>query len=560
MKVPSSKTFDFLLLFSSLLSLYTPITADYIYHICSNSSNYPKNSTYHNNLNYLLPSLTTNGPITGFYNTTAGGTPNKVYGLVLCRGDTTHAECRSCINTASDDIEQRCVGKKQGIIWYDECLLRYSNVYFFSSLTLDKKVHLWNTMNVTDPDRFNVLLGKMMNNLSKRAAFDDRMFVTGEERLTSYQNIYGLVQCTKDISREDCDACLQSAVGDIPSCCSGKQGGRVLGFNCILRYEIYPFFHGASSTAATSPPPVDGLVNSTSTASTKGKRKKSLEKALAIAIPISVSLVIFFALCAYLLKRKTKETPEVQEEISNVESLLFDLDTVKAATGNFSNANKLGEGGFGPVYKGELLDGREIAVKRLSRNSGQGMDELKNEIVLIAKLQHRNLVRLVGCCLEGDEKLLVYEYVPNRSLDTFLFEIVSGRRNSSFYQLDSAQDLLGYTWRLWREGNAVALMDPSLGESCTRSDMLRCIHIGLLCVQENAADRPTMSAIVLMLNSYSTTLYTPAPPAFLGGKSYGGLDFPAKGLDAHGSESDRSTIECPHCSINEVTLSELEAR
>ncbi|XP_058072881.1 cysteine-rich receptor-like protein kinase 34 isoform X5 [Magnolia sinica] len=401
--------------------------------------------------------------------------------------------------------------------------------------------------------------------------------------------------------------------------------------------------------------------------STSWKRKKSLEKALAIAIPISVSLVIFFALCAYLLKRKTKETPEVQEEISNVESLLFDLDTVKAATGNFSNANKLGEGGFGPVYKGELLDGREIAVKRLSRNSGQGMDELKNEIVLIAKLQHRNLVRLVGCCLEGDEKLLVYEYVPNRSLDTFLFdptkraqlvwetrrkiisgiargilylhedsrfriihrdikasnilldremspkisdfgmarlfgvdqtrgktrkivgtygymspeyamrghfsvksdvfsfgvlllEIVSGRRNSSFYQLDSAQDLLGYTWRLWREGNAVALMDPSLGESCTRSDMLRCIHIGLLCVQENAADRPTMSAIVLMLNSYSTTLYTPAPPAFLGGKSYGGLDFPAKGLDAHGSESDRSTIECPHCSINEVTLSELEAR
>uniref|UniRef100_A0A2N9IHR5 non-specific serine/threonine protein kinase n=1 Tax=Fagus sylvatica TaxID=28930 RepID=A0A2N9IHR5_FAGSY len=94
---------------------------------------------------------------------------------------------------------------------------------------------------------------------------------------------------------------------------------------------------------------------------------------------------------------------------------LFNLTTIVAATNNFSSNNKLGEGGFGPVYKGTLTDGQEIAVKRLSRGSGQGLSEFKNEVMLIAKLQHRNLVRLLGCCIEGEENMLIYEYMPNEA-------------------------------------------------------------------------------------------------------------------------------------------------
>ncbi|EHA8589197.1 putative Receptor-like serine/threonine-protein kinase SD1-7 [Cocos nucifera] len=99
----------------------------------------------------------------------------------------------------------------------------------------------------------------------------------------------------------------------------------------------------------------------------------------------------------------------------------YDLGTIVAATDNFSITNKLGEGGFGPVYKGKLGEEQEIAVKRLAKTSVQGIDEFKNEVMLIARLQHRNLVKLLGCCIQGEERMLIYEYMPNKSLDAFLF-------------------------------------------------------------------------------------------------------------------------------------------
>ncbi|XP_065859912.1 G-type lectin S-receptor-like serine/threonine-protein kinase At4g27290 [Euphorbia lathyris] len=105
-----------------------------------------------------------------------------------------------------------------------------------------------------------------------------------------------------------------------------------------------------------------------------------------------------------------------------IELRSFSLATIKNATDNFSLHNKLGEGGFGPVYKGTLLDGQEIAVKRLSQTSGQGQNEFRNEVVMIAKLQHRNLVKLLGCCIQGGEKLLIYDYLPNKSLDSIIFD------------------------------------------------------------------------------------------------------------------------------------------
>ncbi|KQK10083.1 receptor-like serine/threonine-protein kinase SD1-8 [Brachypodium distachyon] len=101
---------------------------------------------------------------------------------------------------------------------------------------------------------------------------------------------------------------------------------------------------------------------------------------------------------------------------------LFNLAVILVATDNFAAEHKIGEGGFGAVYLGRLEDGQEVAVKRLSRKSAQGVEEFKNEVKLIAKLQHKNLVRLLGCCIDKDERMLVYEFMHNNSLDTFIFD------------------------------------------------------------------------------------------------------------------------------------------
>ncbi|KAG8634084.1 G-type lectin S-receptor-like serine/threonine-protein kinase At4g27290 isoform X1 [Manihot esculenta] len=165
---------------------------------------------------------------------------------------------------------------------------------------------------------------------------------------------------------------------------------------------------------------------------TEGKAKPKMKIAIitvaAIAM-VSGMLIVSFA----IYKRKTKSTEQTSNNTQNnqdnedIELPLFGLPIIVNSTNNFSINKKIGEGGFGPVYRGKLIDGQEIAVKRLSRTSGQGLNEFKNEVIFIAKLQHRNLVKLLGCCIQGEERMLVYEYMPNKSLDSFIFDKTRSR-------------------------------------------------------------------------------------------------------------------------------------
>ncbi|KAG0481481.1 hypothetical protein HPP92_012339 [Vanilla planifolia] len=148
-----------------------------------------------------------------------------------------------------------------------------------------------------------------------------------------------------------------------------------------------------------------------------------------VAVAILVFCLSIIFLCFMMIRRRRQKGKSRGEEMiqrlegckeRNTDVSLFKFSQIINATHNFSNDNKLGEGGFGPVYKGKL-EAELVAMKRLSARSGQGLEEFKNEVLLISKLQHRNLVRLLGYCIHGDEKILIYEYMPNKSLDLLLF-------------------------------------------------------------------------------------------------------------------------------------------
>ncbi|PHU16547.1 hypothetical protein BC332_17752 [Capsicum chinense] len=388
-------------------------------HCPSTISNYTQGSNFQSNHNRLLyRSLYNNGGNSIYAKVTEGEEPDKVHGVFLCRGDDVPKDCQKCIDVASVQILRLCPFKKQAIIWYDQCLVRYSNVSFASTPDPSASLGLYEVQNVSRPEP---IYGEFEDN------------------------------CLPDLSVEDCRTCLKTALSRISNPFFNVYvpiGGRVLGSSCNLRYELYSFL-SPGGRGQEAPPPSTNQVKED-----KGKNT-SKTKLISIIVGVIAPLAVVLAGTSfYLVKRRKlieREADESRQEIQFLNTVLetlggdvsndgfhsesrsqefpvVKLNIIRAATENFSEENKLGEGGFGPVYKGTLANGIAIAIKRLSRTSGQGLKEFKNEVVLIARLQHRNLVRLLGCCLEGNEALLIYQFMPNKSLDFFLF-------GSTFYYL-----------------------------------------------------------------------------------------------------------------------------
>ncbi|XP_034697438.1 probable LRR receptor-like serine/threonine-protein kinase At1g07650 isoform X1 [Vitis riparia] len=187
--------------------------------------------------------------------------------------------------------------------------------------------------------------------------------------------------------------------------------------------EIRFHWAGKGTTAVPTRPTYGPLISAISVESdfqtpSEGKRKKILIESLALAL---VLILIISGIACWKCYFGDKSSTEQDLRRLDLQTGLFTLRQIKAATNNFNAANKIGEGGFGPVYKGQLSNGTLIAVKQLSSKSSQGNREFVNEIGIISGLQHPNLVKLYGCCIERTQLLLVYEYMENNSLARALF-------------------------------------------------------------------------------------------------------------------------------------------
>uniref|UniRef100_A0A803LKU4 Uncharacterized protein n=1 Tax=Chenopodium quinoa TaxID=63459 RepID=A0A803LKU4_CHEQI len=550
-------------------------------------------SVYQRNLNHLLANLSSEAVSKKFYNSTEGDGVNKVYGLFLCNAAYTAQLCQDCITVAAGQVQQKCPYDVDAIVFYGQCMLRYANHPIFS--IEDDSVHFSFEYGPRIYKEFDQQLSSILIDLFNKAIADNASlaYASGVVYVRETISLVAYVDCTPDLSPYDCNRCLQVGLNRLPM--NGRQIGTTVQPSCRLSYFYFDVSPGKRFGAS--------YIALTTVASIAG-----------------ISFILNFYLC--FRKSKERGKPTGLEEIESLETLHLKFSSIKVATDNFASANKIGRVGFGIVYMGTLPDGQAISVKRLASPSGQGIREFKSEACLVAKLQHKNLVKLFGFCLEGDEKLLVYEFVPNKSLDLFLFdtnrgvhlrwetrqqiimgivrgllylhedsrfriihrdlkpgnilldeelnpkiadfgmaklfgvdqtqgntsrvsgtfgymapeyvstgkfsvksdvfsfgvillEIVSGHRNSVSELKEEDENLLNHAWRLWNDGTALKLVDPNLGGNYLIPEVTRCIHIGLLCVQEDAARRPTMGLILSMLSSLSVVLPSlTAPPAF----------------------------------------------
>ncbi|EXB93722.1 hypothetical protein L484_011716 [Morus notabilis] len=345
---------------------------------CSNGGVYSTNSSYNNNLKHILSSLPSNiiATTSGFYNVTVGKDRDKVYALSLCRRDLASKDCYDCINSATKAAMEKCPNQKEAILWGagSICMLRYSNRDIFGSMEVKPSFSMPNPNNIsTDLDKFNKTLHGLVGSLVEKASLgSDVKFGAGSVN----NSVYALVQCTPDISQDDCSVCLRGALDEVSNCCGGKEGGRFFRPSCFVWFELFKFYDDqfGGYDASLSPPllgnsPTEPAVTSPPT-SVKGNKSSTSQTVIIIIVPI-LGLVTLLAIgCAILLYRRSRQGLHDNDRNKSLESLQFDLRMIKEATDDFSDANKLGQGGFGSVYKkfGFISKGTRVEAWLEKRN------------------------------------------------------------------------------------------------------------------------------------------------------------------------------------------------
>uniref|UniRef100_A0A2N9EYW8 Protein kinase domain-containing protein n=1 Tax=Fagus sylvatica TaxID=28930 RepID=A0A2N9EYW8_FAGSY len=421
------------------------------------------------------------------YAAVVNGTGNTiVYTFGECMKDLSQTDCNLCFAQCKRQL-QLCYpfakAIRSGRLFLDGCYIRSDDYNFFNeTLDVQDKTVCGTQDFLGNPTVFGAIVRKLVRNLGVEAPKKDNFFVgsVNKGKIT----VYGLAQCWESVNETACERCLANAASNISSC-TPKEEGRVLNAGCYMRVEVpinKPLRRGGWLTSLEGekdrgPTRSTTLADLTMTGGIRlddkleemSIKERPLENVVsqmvnlsqqdqmdlgeaelapigvvtgedqkvghhlvvtlattsaALALVLVVATVVFVVRKNVLKKRRERKQGDHNMLAKLHKSKLnFSYEILEKATNHFQNSNKLGQGGFGSVYKGILPNGKVVAVKRLYFNHKQWVDHFFNEVNLISGIHHKNLVKLLGCSITGPESLLVYEYVPNQSLHDY-FSIV----------------------------------------------------------------------------------------------------------------------------------------
>ncbi|XP_010555956.1 PREDICTED: putative cysteine-rich receptor-like protein kinase 43 [Tarenaya hassleriana] len=330
-----------------------------------------------------------------------GDPPQRMYLLSQCMSDLTIEECGVCWSRATD-LLSRCFPATGGRIYLDGCFVRAENYSFYDEAITRYDRKICGSGNEST-SQFGNLVKQVTKDIVGRAPNSQGFAVSqkGDHHLTAY----GLGICWRTLDEDVCKLCLSDGALSVSGCLPSKEGF-ALNSGCYLRYSDYAFFSDRGSIVSIS---IAGPF-------------VAYIMFIAIACVLAITTGYWCGKCIYMhtrgKKQKEKETRAICDDSK---FMRFKYSTLQKATSNFDETCKLGVGGYGEVFKGTLPDGREIAIKRLHISGKKPLENIRNEIDVISKCEHKNLVRLLGCCFTNMNSFMVYEFLANTSLDHFLF-------------------------------------------------------------------------------------------------------------------------------------------
>ncbi|KAM0926793.1 hypothetical protein ACQ4PT_002994 [Festuca glaucescens] len=551
----------FLLLLAVVASLCATVVGQVVLPFapsCSTAGNYTDGSQYKKNLDQLLAGLPAAAGSNGwFYNGTAGapGTANQVFGLIMCYADRNASQCQECLAGARAGIMAVCPGSRTVRAAYDACVLQYRPAPPFAG-TADLDVAFYVRFTVPFPINPDTMAGawlRLTSDLTGRAAGTPSRIANGSTPYDASWQVYGLGQCTRDLNASECSRCLSSVVGKLPELFQNQSAGAVKAYSCYLRYQIGAFDITLPPEPLQPPPPP----SSSSQPETPPPPPPSSRTGLVIGLSVgSVAFTILLGslICISLRRRCRKQARILEEEREQQleEGSFFDGDDpameddfergtgpkrfrygeLAIATDNFSDEKKLGEGGFGSVYRGHLKESNlEVAIKSLKGlQAGEEGEweqcvlhrDIKPSNIMLdasfaAKLGDFGLARLVDhgrvshttvlagtmgymdpeCMMTGKTNAESDVY----SFGVVLLEIACGRPPlvKAQHKDNDTIHLAQWVWDWYGRGTILETADERLEGEFIDKEMECVLIVGLWCAHPDRSLRPSIRQAINVL-------------------------------------------------------------